>query len=330
MHSHMLRRGIAAVSALALGAVAFVPATARATITVGSDLSLAPTSKFLTCPTPGAQCTFMGGGVGAFAAGGVHAGNAYPAKSPANGTVVAWGIRTGVSCGPVIGPCLASETVTFRLVRTVPPTNGAVGVATGPTVTLKYPYPIPSPPPAPLKYPGEYFFPGPGPAIHAGDYVGIDTSATWAVSGLGGCGYPEIFNAYQPALTNGGSPQSEAGVIDCELLVNAVVEPSSKVKFGKLTGPFKGIYFFAVQVPGPGALSLRGRGVARQASGHGVARISKAVTEAGTVKLKIKPKGSAKRVLVSTGRAKVKVKVTFAPVGGSPGTTKHKLNLRGG
>jgi hypothetical protein len=312
---------------LVLAAFALEPAGSRATITVGSDLSLTPTSKALTCPTPGAQCTLMGGGVGAFAAGGVHATNAYPAKSPTNGTVVAWGIRTGVSCGPVIGPCLASDTVTFRLVRTVPPTNGAVGVATGPTVTLKYPYSIPPPPPAPIKYPGEYFFPGPGPAIHAGDYVGIDTRATWAVSGLGGCGYPEIFNAYEPALTNGGSPQSEAGVIDCELLVNAVVEPSSKIKFGKLQGPFKGIYFLTMNVPGPGQLSLRGKGVARQAS-PGVASASKTVTEAGKAKLKIKPRGAARRALAASGRAKVKIKVTFLPVGGDPSTQKRKLKLK--
>jgi hypothetical protein len=328
MRSRKLMCGIAATSTLALGAVAFVPATAQATITVGSDLSLTPTSKALTCPTPGAKCTLMGGGVGAFAAGGVHAGNAYPAKSPTNGVVVAWGIRTGVSCGPVIGPCLATDTVTFRLIKTVPPTSGAVGVATGPTVSLRYPYPYAQQPPAPLKYPGEYYFPGPGPAIHAGDYVGIDTSATWAVSGLGGCGYPQHFNAYQPALPNGGSPQTQYFPIDCELLVNAVVEPSSKVKFGKLKGPFKGIYLLTVQVPGPGKLSLRGKGVARQAGAVATARISKTVSKAGAVKLKVKPKGSARRALSSSGKAKVKAKVRFAPVGGVAGTTKHRLTLR--
>ena len=112
-------------------------------------------------------------------------------------------------------------------------------------------------------------------------------------------------------------------------MVNAVVEPSTTVKFGKLKGPFKGIYLLTVEVPGPGALSLRGKGVARQSSGT-VAAISKTVSAAGKAKLKIKPRGRARRALAASGRAKVKVKVTFAPVGGTPSTTKHKLTLRPG
>jgi hypothetical protein len=292
-----------------------IPATASATITVGSDLSLTPTSSANTCTLSTAPCTQL--------TANVHAGNLHPALSPTNGTVVGWGIRTGATCGPVAGPCTPTDLVTFRLGKLIPGTNTAVGVATGPTVALK-------PPPAvKLQYPGQYFFPGPGPAIHVGDSVGIDTSATWAISANpGGCFNGAYYVTFHPVLTDGGSPQSFDANGACELLVNAVVEPSTTVKFGKLKGPFKGIYLLTVEVPGPGELSLRGKGVARQVAWSSVARMSKTVSEAGKAKLKIKPKGRVRRALASGHGAKVKVKVTFAPVGGVPGTTKHKLKLK--
>jgi hypothetical protein len=302
--------------ALSLALVPLAPATAGGTITVGSDLSRTPTSQYNDCKLSTAPCTQL--------TANVHAGNLYPATSPTDGTVVGWGIRTGVSCGAVIGPCNATDTVTFRLGRLVPGTNTAVGAATGPTVALK---PNPA---VMLKYPGEYFFPGPGPAIHVGDAVGIDTSATWAASAYpGACDQGAFYVTLHPVPANGGSPQSFDANSNCELLVNAVVKPSTTVKFGKLKGPFKGIYLLTVEVPGPGALSLRGKGVARQAAGPAVAWASKTVTAAGKAKVKIKPKGAAKRALAASGRAKVKVKIIFSPVGGSPGTTKHKLTLHG-
>jgi hypothetical protein len=313
-HTDGLARRIARLTGLAVGLAALLPATSQATITVGSDLSLTPTSSANTCTLSTAPCTQL--------TANVHAGNLYPALSPTNGTVVGWGIRTGATCGPVAGPCSPTDLVTFRLGRLIPGTNTAVGVATGPTVALK-------PPPAvKLQYPGQYFFPGPGPPIHVGDSVGIDTSATWAISANpGGCFNGAYYVTFHPVLTNGGSPQFFDANASCELLVNAVVEPSSTVKFGKLKGPFKGIYFLTVEVPGPGELSLRGKGVARQASA-GVGTISKTVAKAGEAKVKIKPKGKVKRALARSSKAKVKVKITFAPVGGVPGTTKHKLKLR--
>jgi hypothetical protein len=300
--------------AVAIGALA--PATAGATITVGSDLSEPPTSTANTCVLSTAPCTHL--------TANVHAGNLYPAKSPTNGVVVGWGIRTGATCGPVIGPCTATDLVTFRLGRLIPGTNTAVGVATGPTVALK------PPPDVMLTYPGEYFFPGPGPPIHVGDVVGIDTSATWAQSASpGSCSKGAFFVTFHPVLTDGGSPQSFDANSSCELLVNAVVQPSTTIKFGPLKGNFKaGKFFLTVEVPGPGELSLSGRGVAKQASGSGTAVASRTVTVAGPVKLPIKPKGRAKRTLERTGKAKVRLQITFSPVGGEPATTQHKVKLK--
>jgi hypothetical protein len=309
-----LGRRTAELAGLALAAAVLAPAISEATITVGSDLSRTPTSSANTCQLSTAPCTLL--------TANVHAGNLYPATSPTNGTVVGWGIRTGVTCGPVIGPCNATDLVTFRLGRLIPGTDTADGVATGPTVALNGKNTV--------GPPGVYSFPGPGPAIHVGDAVGINTSATWAISAFpGACGQGAFYVVLHPVPADGGSPQLFDANSNCELLVNAVVEPSTTVKFGKLKGPFKGIYFLVVKVPGPGQLSLSGKGVARQTSA-GVARVSKTVNQAGNTKLRIKPKGRARRALSSRGRTKVTVKIKFSPVGGSPGITRHKLSLRAG
>jgi hypothetical protein len=309
-------RWVASLLGLSLAVAMLLPATSQATITVGSDLSLTPTSTANACGLSTPPCTLL--------TANVHAGNLNPATSPTNGTVVGWGIRTGATCGPVIGPCNATDTVTFRLGRLVPGTNTAVGVATGPTVALT------PPPSVMLTYPGEYFFPGPGPPIHVGDAVGIDTSATWAHSAFpGNCGNGAFYVTLHPVPADGGSPQTFDANSNCELLVNAVVQPSSTVKFGPLKGNFKaGKFFLTVEVPGPGELSLSGRGVAKQASGSGTAVASRTVTVAGAVKLPIKPKGRAKRTLERTGRAKVRLQITFSPVGGEPATTQHKVKLK--
>jgi hypothetical protein len=82
----------------------------------------------------------------------------------------------------------------------------------------------------------------------------------------------------------------------------------------------KGTATLAVNVPGPGTLSLTGKGVRAQRTGDvGTASASKTVTAAGTVKLLIKPKGKVKRKLNRTGKAKVTVNVTYTPTGEAPG-----------
>jgi hypothetical protein len=81
-----------------------------------------------------------------------------------------------------------------------------------------------------------------------------------------------------------------------------------------------------VTVPGPGELTLTGKGVLTQRPAR--ASASRAVTAAGTVKLLVKPKGKIKRKLNSTGKARVKVTVTYAPTGGGPNAQTKKIRLR--
>src|SRR5215210_1268344 len=84
----------------------------------------------------------------------------------------------------------------------------------------------------------------------------------------------------------------------------------------------KGTARIPVTVGDAGQLRLSGKGV-KTAS----ARESKAVAGPGTVKLTVKPKGKTRSKLNSTGKATVKVKITFTPNGGVPNTVKKKIKL---
>ena len=71
-------------------------------------------------------------------------------------------------------------------------------------------------------------------------------------------------------------------------------------------------------MPGPGTLTLSGKGIAKQHAGpHGVE----------TVKLAVEAKGKAKKRLSRSGTAKVKLEVTFTPTGGDPSTQAKTVKL---
>jgi hypothetical protein len=122
--------------------------------------------------------------------------------------------------------------------------------------------------------------------------------------------------------------------VDNESFFNASVDAASLTStpisnvfsFGKLNrNKHRGTAILPVNVPGPGTLSLTGKGVKTQRPGG--ANASKAVAAAGTVKLLVKAKGSAKHKLNKTGKVKVKVKVTFTPTGGASNTQTKRIKL---
>jgi hypothetical protein len=289
--------------ALALAVAALLPATSTATITVGSDLQLPVTDQSDNCTLSTPPCTHL--------LVGVHPGNAFPTASPTSGTVVGFGLHTGVLSG-------ASETVTFRLGRLEATCcGGAVGDGTGPTKTV--------------HYPGTYIFSVSLP-VKAGDYVGIDSSSTRAFADYpGNCAPGAGYFTYHPVLTNGGAFQPLDANSICELQVNMIIQPSNTLSFGRLKGNFKlGIVFLTVDVPGPGNITVGGAGIrsVRRASSPAAAVISKTVNEAGPVKLKIRAAGRARERLDSTGKVTVKAVITFSPIGGNPSTIKRKITLR--
>jgi hypothetical protein len=108
------------------------------------------------------------------------------------------------------------------------------------------------------------------------------------------------------------------------------VSPSNAFSFGKLRrNTQNGTATLTVDVPGPGKLTLGGKGIQPQrpiASSLGAR--ARAVSGAGAVKLTVKATGKAKKKLRKTGKAKVKVKVTFTPTGGSAASKSETVKLK--
>ena len=83
-----------------------------------------------------------------------------------------------------------------------------------------------------------------------------------------------------------------------------------------------------VNVPAPGRLTLRGKGLkhrrpARAAAPH----LARTVHAAGRVKLLVRAKGKAARRLRRHGTVKVTAKITFTPTGGNANTQRKRLQL---
>ena len=84
-----------------------------------------------------------------------------------------------------------------------------------------------------------------------------------------------------------------------------------------------------LDVPGPGKLTLSGKGVSpqrasRAAGGHSLAR---AISGAGTVKLRISSRGAARRKLMAIGKVTVTAKIAFTPQGGAPQRRSKRVKL---
>ena len=96
--------------------------------------------------------------------------------------------------------------------------------------------------------------------------------------------------------------------------------PSNRIKVGKLRRNLrKGTATLLVTVPGPGQLTM---------SGRGLKKVSKAVAKAGKVKLPVRLLGAAKRKLARSGKAKVKAKLSFTPTGGTAASQVKALVLK--
>jgi hypothetical protein len=269
---------------VALAVMALVPASSSAAITFGSDLQNQPAVGSDTCLSS-SPCTHV--------LTGVRPGNDLPVASPTDGLVVSFGIKSS-----------ATDTVTFRLARVSG--SKAAGAGTGPTVTL------PSP--------GRHSFSALGldVRVQAGDYVGVDASALSAV------GNPCVIGAterrqYSPTLVDGGPFTAPDYTQTCEVLVNAKVRPSNQFTIEKVKrDKQRGTAALAFDLPGPGRLTL---------SGKGINRATEDASEAGRAMLRVKLRGKAKRRLRHRGKAKVTAEVTFKPEGGKSATRSERIKL---
>jgi hypothetical protein len=206
--------------------------------------------------------------------------------------------RSGTYDGPIIG----TETATVLLTDTVNTTPvtfafGGMAVAQGSTITFSQT--------------------GSGPSTNFYD------------TGVGPCpGVTETTGTTPPLDTFRGD---SVGLTITQAPPAPPARPSNAFSFGKLKRNKKtGTGTLAVNVPGPGTLSLTGKGLVKRRSGgtyRSERTLAKAVSAAGTVKLKIKAKGKAKKQLYRTGTVKVKAKVTYTPTGGDPNTKSKRVKL---
>jgi len=96
---------------------------------------------------------------------------------------------------------------------------------------------------------------------------------------------------------------------------------SLPVTFGKLRRVSNGTAKLQVKVPGPGTISLGGKGV-KGASAQVAARKS-----ASTVTLRIRAKGKANKTLNASGKVTLKATVTYTAPGAMPSVKKLKVKL---
>jgi hypothetical protein len=100
--------------------------------------------------------------------------------------------------------------------------------------------------------------------------------------------------------------------------------PSNEFSLGKVTkNKRKGTASLTVVVPGPGQLTLTGKGLKRSEAGAARQRAS----AAGPVKLLVRAKGKKGRTLDRTGRVKVQPTVTYTPTDGDPNTKSMRIKL---
>lgn len=99
----------------------------------------------------------------------------------------------------------------------------------------------------------------------------------------------------------------------------SIAKPSNLFGFGQLKrNKRRGTASLAIAVPGPGRLTLSGKGL-----------VEKHVTLRGseTVRLTVKAKGKAAKKLRTNGKLKVRVAIAFVPTGGDPNTQTTRLKL---
>jgi DNA-binding beta-propeller fold protein YncE len=101
---------------------------------------------------------------------------------------------------------------------------------------------------------------------------------------------------------------------------DAARPPSNRFRFsGLLKNRRNGSAVLFVRVPGPGRLLLKGRGVRRLARG---------VPRAQRMRLPVRPKVRLRRFLKRHGKGRIRVEVTFTPVGGEPRTLEKLIVLK--
>jgi hypothetical protein len=159
-----------------------------------------------------------------------------------------------------------------------------------------------------------------------GDYLG-GFAAEPGVAGVGLACQGNVFAVEQEALFARVERFGEPGAPPppCQPEVIPIAEPIAKPatnKFhfaGLVKNRSNGSAVLYVSVPGSGRVLLRGRGVRR---------LARSARRAQLVRLPVKPKVRLRHFVKKHGKGRIRVEVTFKPIGGEPRTLEKVIVLR--
>jgi hypothetical protein len=167
-------------------------------------------------------------------------------------------------------------------------------------------------------------------AVQPGDVLGLTP----------GVGNPECLGTlpgetylFRSSSASGGLATGDEGTFEpfpgFRVNVTADLVPSNTIVLGQITRNRKrGTATIPIEVPGPGNLTVSGKGV-KEASAAGVRAISAmTVTAAGQVSVTLKAKGKKRKRLNRTGKVKLNPSFTYTPTGGDAATRSRSLNLK--
>jgi hypothetical protein len=218
--------------------------------------------------------------------------------SPVNGVV------TDIGMNVVAANQDGNLTIRLRVLR------GRAGVATSPPATL-------------VDADGIQHFKTSLP-IAIGDGIGLDTLPSSVPGNIGIARGTSTLRStvemFSPPLLDGKPEQSPQVSVGGVLDMDAVLEPTNTVTFGRVAADRKkGTATVSVTVPNPGTLVVGGAGVRPS---------TRTLKAPGAVVLKVAPAGTSLKALSKRGKVSLAVKVTFTPTGGAAKTASKTLTLQ--
>jgi len=156
--------------------------------------------------------------------------------------------------------------------------------------------------------------------VQAGDVIGL------TVTGLSGCVFSappgDRYLLRAGDLSNGAAGDFSTSSPNFGVNVSAVLDPSHKFTIGATTRhKNKGTATLSVDFPGPGRVTLSGKGV--KGAGQPIT-----VAGSGALGLLIKATGSKRATLFDRGKVTLNLGLSYTPTGGTAGTGATKVKLK--
>jgi hypothetical protein len=282
--STMRRKGTLLVG-FAVAAALATAGTAQATITIGSNLNSTPTSNMTGCNTP---CTAVNLSLPAAnqAANGL--------TSTVNGTVTSWMAKANTGTNLAMQVLRATGGANYTSLNTSSAVNFA-GPVGGPFTTSQ--------------------------DLKIGDTVGLrDSSGNLIYAATAGGTTAVWYLAPAGPLGDGSTRPYDVADATHEVLVQATIEPSSKLQFdAPVLNKKKGTATMVMRVPNSGTLAYPTNGMSITGPTN--------VGSSGDFSLFIKATGKPLKKLKKKGKVTLSPTITFTPTNGNVAASTTKLTL---